>query len=380
MKVILGVPEYPPYHIGGGGEIFKNLAESYKKLGHEVVVVYGFYPTKSFFENIKDYKKSGIKFYQVPELPYYKRLPYLRIRMPINLQSTIKLYGIIKKEKPDAAHLHGYGFIFIDTLALFLKLLKIKYIVTIHGWPIKQERSHFLIKYFFNLYLKTFSYSTLKNANQITCVSAFLSNKINKRFQGKTHLIFNGFNLNNYKNNKMIDIRKKHQIDNKTKIILSLGRIAYIKGYQEIIKILPLFIKSGTRIKYLIAGDDEGYKKDLQELITRYNLTENIEFVGFLENIAKVSYLKQSNYIAIPSLIEGFGLVALEGALFNKPIIAGKYETINELLKNYPKRVSLTDRNMVLKLKKLEKIKSNFNFSRFDGKQIAINYLNLLKS
>jgi glycogen synthase len=45
MKILLCVPEYPPYHIGGGGEVYKNLAEYYHDQGNQVVVVYGFYPS-----------------------------------------------------------------------------------------------------------------------------------------------------------------------------------------------------------------------------------------------------------------------------------------------------------------------------------------------
>ncbi len=28
MKILLGVPEYPPHHVGGGGEVYKQLAEN----------------------------------------------------------------------------------------------------------------------------------------------------------------------------------------------------------------------------------------------------------------------------------------------------------------------------------------------------------------
>jgi glycogen synthase len=87
MKILLAVPEYPPYHIGGGGEVYKNLAENYSKLGHDVVVIYGYYPSKSWFFNIKVYEKNNIKFYQIPEIPHPKNYPFLRTVMPPNLNS-----------------------------------------------------------------------------------------------------------------------------------------------------------------------------------------------------------------------------------------------------------------------------------------------------
>ena len=136
MKILLGVPEYPPYHIGGGGEVFKNLAENYKELGYEIVVVYGYYPTNSWNENIKEWTdKKGIKFYQIPEIPYPKSMPFLRTVMPCNLKAWLKLRKIVKKENPDVAHLHGYGLLFVNILSKILYKLKTKYIFTIHGYP-----------------------------------------------------------------------------------------------------------------------------------------------------------------------------------------------------------------------------------------------------
>jgi glycosyltransferase involved in cell wall biosynthesis len=381
MKILLGVPEFPPYHIGGGGQVYKDLAENYLKLGHEVLVIYGYYPSTSFWGNIKTYYKSEVKFYQIPEIPYLKKFPYLKIRMPINIPSYIKLYSILKSEKPDVAHLHGYGFIFIDTLAFMLKMLGIKYILTIHGWPIKQATSHPLIKILFNSYTKYITNLTLNNAYKITCVSQFLMNNLPLKYRSKTCLIFNGFDFKKYKllKGNSVDIRKKHQINRNTKIILSLGRIAYIKGFQEMIKLLPQFIKKDFKVIYLIAGDDEGYKNDLKILITNLKLAGYVKFIGFLNEQAKVSYLKQCDFLAIPSLIEGFGLVALEGVAFDKVILIGKSLAVQEVLAPYPKSISIYDKNLLTKLGQKTSTNKKFIFSEFEQEEIALKYLNTFK-
>src|SRR3989344_5654809 len=244
MKILLGVPEYPPHHVGGGGEVFKNLAENYKKLGHEVAVIYGYYPTKSWNEEIKEFTNEGIKFYQIPEIPYPKSSPYLRTVMPPNLKAWFKLKSIITKEKPDVAHLHGYGFIFINKLGKILHKKKIPYIFTIHGYPETQNSKNFFIRLIYKIFEKYSIKKSLKNSIKITAISDYIKNDKRNTNIEKSLTIYNGINFGNYKKDrKKINVRKKHRVDKNTKIILSLGRIAKMKGFHLIINKIPEFLK-----------------------------------------------------------------------------------------------------------------------------------------
>lgn len=78
MRILLGVPEFPPHHIGWWGAVFEALAHEYVKLWHEVMVVYGNYDTRTWFEKIKEYFKDGIYFVQVPLIPTPGFLPFLK--------------------------------------------------------------------------------------------------------------------------------------------------------------------------------------------------------------------------------------------------------------------------------------------------------------
>lgn len=311
MKILLGVPEYPPNHIGGGGEVFKNLAENYKKLGYNVVVIFGYYPSETWRDRIKEFiDQNEIKFYQIPEIPYPKTMPFLRTVMPPNFKSWRQLKKIIEKEKPDIAHLHGYGLIFVNILARILRKQKINYIFTLHGYPETQNKSNSLVKLIWMLYIKFVMNKTLKFAKDITCVSETIKNDRRNIFPEKSVVIYNGINLADFESTKEeIDIRKKHGISPDAKIIFSLGRIAEMKGFQNIIKLIPKFISQGRQVSYLIAGEDDGYKKGLERLIEKLNVQKNVKFVGFLDLETKKQYLEQCDIFAIPSLWEPFGLV-----------------------------------------------------------------------
>jgi 1,4-alpha-glucan branching enzyme len=381
MKILLGVPEYPPYHVGGGGEVYKNLAENYRNLGHEVVVIFGYYPTKSWEEKTEQYTDDpGIKFYRIPEIPYPKSMPFLRTVMPPNMKVWLSLRKIIKKEDPDVAHLHGYGLVLINILAGILKKLRIRYIFTIHGYPEIQNKSNWMVRSAWKGYVFFIMNKTMKFAESITCVSQSIKEDGRNIFPNKSTVIYNGINRDDFSHvRRDIDIKKKHNIAPTAKTILSIGRIAEMKGFQDIIKIIPRFLERGIDVKYLIAGEDNGYKKELENLIRRMNIQDKVEFVGFLDLETKKQYLAQCDVFAIPSLWEPFGLVALEGMVYNKIIITSGVDGLKEVLENYENKILIDDGKIVEKILTYEPkpFKTDI-LEKFDYKIIARSYLKLI--
>ncbi len=386
MKILLGVPEYPPFNVGGGGEVFKNLAENYRKLGHDVVVIYGYYPTKSWWEDIREYTdENGIKFYQIPEIPYPESMPYLRTAMPPNLNVLFKLTRIIQKEKPDVAHLHGYGLIFINILSNILYNSKIKYIFTIHGYPETPNFKGLMIKIIYNLYLKIFIESTLKNSFKITGVSDYISfDKRIEKYNGKIITISNGINQEEYtkdKGNQNFDIYRDLNLSkNKDITIFSMGRLSKMKGFHLIIEKMRFFIDKGINIHYIITGVDDGYLIELNKLIDKHKLNNNIHFLGWVDKKDLISLLYQCDMFSIPSLWDPCPIAAFEGMACNKFIITTEAGGIRDILKDYPYKINIYDNNfnkkMLDNLTNMKYIINNkVDISNMSWKNITNKYL-----
>lgn len=320
MKILLGVPEYPPHHIGGGGEVFKNLAENYKKLGHEVVVVYGYYPTKSWRENIKEYTdENGIKFYQIPEIPYPKSMPFLRTVMPCNLRAYFKLKKIIEKEKPDVAHLHGYGHLFIDILAMACNQMGLKFVFTNHGYPKIPYTKNSVVIFAWKTYKVMLGEKINKNAYKITCVSEFVKSEYNNAFSHKIFVIPNGIKTG-YKGcakRAIRNLKGSLNIQNE-KILLSVGRITKYKGFQDVIEVL----NQVQNIKYLIVGEEQDYQKQLEGIIKSRHLEDKVIFIGKIDKTKIHMYYQLSDVIVVPSQVESFGLVGLEALINMRCVIS----------------------------------------------------------
>jgi len=375
VKILLIVPEYPPYNIGGGGEVFKNLAENYKKLGHNVVVIYGYYPVKSWWEDIKKYSdEKGIKFYQIPEIPYPKSMPFLKTVMPPNLKAIMNLKKIIDKEKPDVAHLHGYGHLFIDYSGIILNKLKIKFIFTNHGFPkIPYTKSKPII-IIWTIYKKLLGEKLNKNAYKITCVSEFTKNEYYNKYFNKLVIIPNGIELGYFEyDENEINLLKEELGIIYEKILLSVGRITEYKGFQDVLNILDKI----TDVKYLIVGGNQDYQKELEDIIENRSIRNKVIFIGRVEKKRLDIFYQLSDVVIIPSKVESFGLVGLEALKNKKCIISSGNQGLKYL--NGSKNVYeyKNQQELIVLLKNDLKYKEDNFINYFSWKDISKLYLNI---
>jgi glycosyltransferase involved in cell wall biosynthesis len=338
MKILLVIPHFPPPEIGGGDVVYKALVGEYKKLGHDVSVLFGDQTEKSFFKLYSEFQKDEVSFYKFPLYPTPSFAKILSTVLPINIFASFQIKKILKKINPDLIHIHGYGLFMPAQVAKVCYKLDYKYIFTIHGAPISPaQMKNPIISLAYNFYKIFFGNPLLKNADRITAVSSYAANFPEfKKYRDKIEVIFNGINkdeyikpdFNIYEN---LGINKKEN----TRIILSLGRIEWIKGFDKVIKLLPEMIKAGYDPIYCIAGRDNGEKENLERLSKDLGVADRIKYLGFLEREDKLSALFNCDIIAVPSLSETFSISALEGRIVGKNILTTFNGGITSALKNY---------------------------------------------
>ncbi len=350
MKVLIIVPEYPPYNIGGGGIVYESLAYHLRKLGINVVVIWGYYKSDSLFDRVEKYECNGIIYYKIPEIPYPKSRPYLRTAMPPNLFGLKTIPKIIKHEKPDIAHLHGYGLILINIAAFWCSHFQIPYVFTVHGYPKTPEKS-LLFKAFWRTYEKLAIQPTLHNAKMITCISKWLAEDERlKPFKEKVSVIYNGIDIKKFYNifsKSDINIRSTLGLPRDAIILCSVGRIAEMKGFQLVIQAMPKLLEIySSNVYYVIIGEDDGYKVELQKLATKLGVKENIIFTGFLDEFTKLKFIQECDVFVVPSLWEPFGLTALEGLAMKKIVVTTGAGGLREFLSG-SKNIIFFDKNNI---------------------------------
>lgn len=111
------------------------------------------------------------------------------------------------------------------------------------------------------------------------------------------------------------------------KVILTVGRLQRRKGHDRLIEALVQVKKEIPNILYAIVGDGEerGY---LEGLIDKYEVRDQVRFVGEIGDDGLIRSYQQCDLFALPNRregadIEGFGMVLLEAQACGRPVLAG---------------------------------------------------------
>lgn len=100
--------------------------------------------------------------------------------------------------------------------------------------------------------------------------------------------------------------------------ILSVGRLCYQKGFDQIPAIAEKIFTQHENWKWVIVGDGPDYKK-LKSEIAKRGLSEKIILAG---RQATTSYYQNAAFTVMPSRFEGFPLVLLESLFLHCPVIS----------------------------------------------------------
>jgi len=111
--------------------------------------------------------------------------------------------------------------------------------------------------------------------------------------------------------------------------ILGIGRLSPEKGFPTLIEAMALILKHQPEAALVLAG--EGPERErLNLLASTFGLESRVSMPGFVEDVAEL--LADAAVVAIPSLEEGQGIVALEAMAAGVPVVAtqvgGLMETI----------------------------------------------------
>ena len=101
------------------------------------------------------------------------------------------------------------------------------------------------------------------------------------------------------------------------------------KGHRFLLEAARRLKRQGCQIQYRVAGEGS-LRKSLEETATRLGLREDVEFLGFVEDIP--GFLTTVDVVLLPSLFEGLGVSVLEAMAAGKAVIASRVGGLAELV------------------------------------------------
>jgi glycosyltransferase involved in cell wall biosynthesis len=106
-----------------------------------------------------------------------------------------------------------------------------------------------------------------------------------------------------------------------TPVILFAGRLDRTKGLDLLVNAFGLASAAIPESILVLAGPDFGVRSRLEAQVRRLGLEGRVVFTGFAGRALLHSAYKQSTVVVIPSTYESFGIVALEAAAANTPVL-----------------------------------------------------------
>lgn len=208
---------------------------------------------------------------------------------------------------------------------------KIKHIMHIHEIVDRPKA----VRYFFVFMLWAFAHKIIYNSN----ATAKFYNNILKRLRSKSVLIYNGVDrLRTSLTEEQIKTGRQEFFGDQDIFIIGLvGRINRLKGHNTTLDAFSEVIKSNPQARLLFTGSppdgQEHFLTDLQERIESMQLDHLVKIVPFQSDIYSVIDLL--DILLVPSTEpESFGIVAVEGMLSKKAVIASNIGGLADVIED----------------------------------------------
>lgn len=271
----------------------------------------------------KEYKKNAQKFKNLNVRLYFVDMKR-NINILKDIESSIEIYKIIKKENPQIVYTHsskagGLG-------RIPAKALGCINIYNPHGWAFDMNIS--ILK---KMIFKNIERMLANITDKIVAISDYekqiaIENSICKK--EKINLIENGINVK--KIDKTRNLKKDLNWQNKI-IIGMVARISSQKSPETFIKIALELLKINDNFRFIIVGDGEE-RLNIEQKIKDENIEDKILITGWVDNPEE--YIQNFDVALLTSAWEGFGLVIPEYMLYKKPVVASNVGGISNIIDN----------------------------------------------
>ena len=318
MNIALVCPaSLPATQFGGIVFLAVDLAREISEMGHNVTI----YTTDLDFTN------GSNKFNKaLPRLEKFEKFSINRTHAWFSLKLffvNTSMSKEIENDKPDIIHTIGLRSFQSIIAWRVSKKLNIPLVVSDQGGltthPFLAE-SGFFLKTLYKIQ-DFFIKKIINDASVISVANEYeqkIFSSLNKK--SRIEIIRNGVNLKKLVSKH--NFKEKYQIN--SNFILFVGRFSKSKGIETLINAFSI-IKNElkvTDIHLVIMGVDFGYQTEMEKLIKKLNLSEEIKVIKNPPRDDVISAYGESEFLVLPSQWELSPLVPLESFAFKKPVIS----------------------------------------------------------
>ncbi|MFC7347705.1 glycosyltransferase [Chryseobacterium zhengzhouense] len=297
MKILQFGKAYPPANLGGVEVVIQLLTEGL----NDDNIVCDALGVNDKAEYVEEEYKTGTIY---------------RSKLMIKKFSTLFSFQVIKilrKIQNDYDILHIHSPDPMAAIALLLTRPKVPIVLHWHSDILRQK--------FFLFFYKPLLLWLMKKSSVIIATSPnyIKGSKILEQFKNKCQVVPIGINVKQSnvepENNRFLSLNNKN-------IIFSLGRLAYYKGFEYLIKAATFLPKDSIIV---IAGEGEEREK-LERIIKDNKLEHRVLLPGKITDLEKDFLFKKSKIFALSSIFktEAYAIVQVEALSYGLPIVSTK--------------------------------------------------------
>lgn len=335
------------YRRGGADVVYLNTSQLLRERGH-IVINFSNLSRLNIQDTNNSYFVNEIDYFSLSSLKKALNIP----RFIYSSEAKEKIEKLIKKEKPDIAHIHLYKGTLTPSILVALKQNNIPTVITLHDYGLlcphntfldgknmicekclitnnsincivnKCNRNNFLLStvsaFEFAVHKIVFPFS--KYFDKLIAVSNF-GLQIHSRKAEFKEKIVHLYNFYPKLNSTLPNT-------NKGDYFLSFGRLSHEKGIYTLIK---SWKKLNPEILLKIVGDGP-ILYDVMKFIKENKLT-NVEILGYKKDKSLNEIINKASFIIVPSeCYENNPLAIIEAYSNGKPVIASRTGGIPEIV------------------------------------------------
>jgi len=322
MNIIQGCVRYPPAP-GGAETVVKAYSEGLLAKGHKVeVVTTDLYTETPFVKKKMPSEVGGVPVSRHSAFTVSGEAHY--VLAPGMVKSFLS-------KKADIIHTHSYGYFQNHAGWIREKLQSTPWVVTPHFHPSWSMWGGAKRRTLRDFYDSKIGKSTMESADLITCVSKHERDMLISEIgidHNNIKIIYNGIHWDDWQEVPDPNIFRDKYPEITDKFVLFAGRLATNKGLSDLIKAMSILDYNDSDL--VLMGADMGLSNDLKKEAKSMNVRTHI--IGHVDDIVYRSALSAAEVMVLPSEYEAFGIVLLEAAAAETPVIGTRVGGIPEAM------------------------------------------------
>ena len=314
--------EYPPMTVGGLARHVHDLACTLSSLGDEVHVITCPAEGRDVFS-----LDQGVYVHRVhpDRLTAEKFIDWVK---QLN-EAMLDMSGMLVEVFGSFDLVHAHDWLVGEAAGRISDRFNLPQVATIHATEYGRNQG---LHNDLQRHIHGLEYEFAKRSELLICCSNYMKHEIFRLFDcpsSKLRVIPNGVELENIQSG----INQISQREDDGKTIVFLGRLVPEKGVQVLISALPAIIRAVGEVRLVIAGKGP-YQEELKQLAVEFGVSEQVDFIGFVNDESRNRLLNRATVAVFPSLYEPFGIVALEAMAAGVPVIVSDTGGLRDIIEH----------------------------------------------